>query len=267
LIKKLNEKLGTKDIKCYSGISYRNLTIIKNGPLKAKCTPPHDITNQKIYDYLPEESSQQLLNELMFKSRKILAKENSAATQIWLWGQGKAPKLEPITAKYNIKGTVITAVDLLKGIGIYAGLDAPAVKGATGFIDTNYHAKVAAGLDALEKQELLIMHIEAPDECGHMGDTKLKIQAIENFDNKVVGTIINKLREKKEDFRVLVLPDHPTPIEIQTHSSEPVPFVYYDSAKEISSDIKEYNETTAQASGLKIKKGSQLLEKLINADF
>lgn len=267
LIKKLNEKLGKNYIQFYSGVSYRNLMVMRGGPLKVNLVPPHDITGQKIYNYLPEEESAQDINELMFNSRKVLAKEQTAATQIWLWGQGKKPQLQTITDQYKITGTVITAVDLLKGLGICAGLNAPNIKGVTGFIDTNYAAKVNAGLAALEKEDLLILHVEAPDECGHMGNVKLKIKAIEDFDAKVVGPILQKLANNNYKFNMLVLPDHPTPIETKTHSAEAVPFVYYNSEKSLTGSKQGYSEKSAATSGLPLIIGKTLLEKLINASF
>lgn len=265
LINKINQKLGNKNIKFYPGVSYRHLAVIKKGPIKAKCVPPHDITGKEITKYLPSGADNKILNDLMQASVEILKKEKTAATQIWLWGQGKAPKIETITQKYKLKGAVITAVDLLRGIARYAGMEVIKVKGATGFIDTNYAGKVKAGLKALEKNDLLIIHVEAPDECGHMGDSKLKIKAIEDFDNQIVGALIRQVRSKYKAFRVLVLPDHPTPIEIKTHSDEPVPFVYYDSLKEYSSGFFKYSEKTARKSRLIVKHGNKMLEKLIHA--
>ncbi len=267
LIKKLNKELGSKDIKFYPGVSYRHILVMKNGPEKVKCTPPHDITGKNISKYLPKGAKNKILLELMNKSQEIFKNNKTKATQIWLWGQGKAPKLEKITAKYKLNGTIITAVDLLRGIGRYAGLEPVIVKGATGFIDTNYAGKVDAGLKALEKNDLLILHVEAPDECGHMGDIKLKIKAIEDFDLNIVGPLINSLQTKKEKFRVLILPDHATPIELKTHSREPVPFVYYDSTREFDSGFYKYSEKNAGESKNFIDQGCLLLEKLIHSDF
>jgi 2,3-bisphosphoglycerate-independent phosphoglycerate mutase len=184
-----------------------------------------------------------------------------------LWGQGKAPVLKKLTERFKLKGSVITAVDLLKGIGKYAGLKPIAVKGATGFIDTNYAGKVSAGLKALEKEDLLILHIEAPDECGHMGNAKLKIKAIEDFDSKVVRPIVAGLQKRKEAFRVMILPDHPTPVALKTHSGEPVPFVFYDSVYERAGLHGTYCEKTAKSSGIVIPQGCTLVEKLIHARF
>lgn len=267
IIQKIQKKLGGKKVTFYPGISYRHLCVIKNGPLDDECTPPHDITGKNICAYLPHGEQSTMLNELMMASRHVLAQEKTKATQIWLWGQGKAPKLKSLSKKYKIKGSVITAVDLVRGIGIYAGLKPVIVKGATGFVDTNYAGKVKAGLNVLKKDDFLLVHVEAPDECGHMGNTKLKIKAIEDFDQKIVGPIVQGLRKKNEKFRILVLPDHPTPIALKTHSGEPVPFVFYDSTQEKKSTEKKYCEKTAKKSGKYLNKGSELMERLINAGF
>lgn len=267
LIEKMQAKLGKKNIHFYPGVSYRHLTVIAKGPLKAICTAPHDITGKPVAPYLPKGRGSEILRELMEASKEVLAKEKTAATQIWLWGQGKAPKLKKLTERFNIKGSVITAVDLLKGIGKYAGLKPISVKGATGFIDTNYAGKVSAGLKALEKEDFLILHVEAPDECGHMGKAKLKIKAIEDFDAKIVRPIIAGLQKKKEPFRVMILPDHPTPVALKTHSGEPVPFVFYDSQYERAGLQDTYCERTAKASGIVIPQGMMLVEKLMHARF
>lgn len=267
LIQKIQKVLDKKNVHFYPGVSYRHLTVIDKGPLKARCTAPHDITGKPVASYLPKGPGSELLRELMEASKPILAKEKTAATQIWLWGQGKAPVLKKLTERFKLKGSVITAVDLLKGIGKYAGLKPIAVKGATGFIDTNYAGKVSAGLKALEKEDLLILHIEAPDECGHMGNAKLKIKAIEDFDAKVVRPIVTGLQKRKEAFRVMILPDHPTPVALKTHSGEPVPFVFYDSVYERAGLHGTYCEKTAKSSGIFIPQGHTLVEKLIHARF
>jgi 2,3-bisphosphoglycerate-independent phosphoglycerate mutase len=267
IIKELNKQLGDATVQFYPGVSYRHLVVIKNGPLTASCTPPHDITGKSIAQYLPAGDNAALLNELMLAAQPIIRTSGTKATDIWLWGQGKKPKLTPVTQQFGITGSVITAVDLLKGLGSYAGLDMITVKGATGFIDTNYAGKVAAALRVLKKQDLVIVHIEAPDECGHMGNTKLKIKAIEDFDKKVVGPILSGIEKTKEEFRILVLPDHPTPIALKTHSNEPVPFVFYDSTRPTLGFPKTYSERTAQESGYVIARGSDLLKRLIYAGF
>lgn len=267
VIKKLDQLLGNKDLKFFPGVSYRHLAVLKDGPLKAHCTPPHDITGKAFAKYLPTGAGGKTLQALMAKSVVLLKELNSSANMIWLWGQGKAPELETITKKFNIEGAVITAVDLLRGLARIAGLETINVKGATGFIDTNYAGKVAAGLKALRKNDLLIIHVEAPDECGHMGDQKLKIKAIEDFDHLVVGPLLREVRKKHKEFRTIVLPDHATPLALKTHSAEPVPFVFYDSTNETDSNIFKYSEKNAKRSKLKVAAGHQLLEKLINADF
>lgn len=267
LIQKLQAALGSKQTHFYPGVSYRHLTVQTKGPLKAKCTAPHDITGKPIATYLPKGPGSESLRALMEASKAILAKEDTPATQIWLWGQGKAPRLKKLTERFALKGSVITAVDLLRGIGKYAGLKPIIVPGATGFIDTNYAGKVRAGLKALEKEDLLVLHVEAPDECGHMGNAKLKIKAIEDFDTKIVRPIIAGLQKKQEQFRVLILPDHPTPVALKTHSGEPVPFIFYDSKYERAGLHGTYCEKTAKSSGLFLPQGSQLIEKLIHARF
>jgi 2,3-bisphosphoglycerate-independent phosphoglycerate mutase len=262
LIRKINKKLGNQRIKFYPGVSYRHLCVIRNGPLKAKCTPPHDITDQAVQKYLPRGAQSALLNELMSASQKILAGEKTKATQIWLWGQGKVPRLTPITSKYKMSGAVITAVDLIKGLGRYAGLKPLNIPGVTGFLDTNYAGKAQAALNVLRKQNFVLVHVEPPDECGHMGRADLKIQAIEDFDSKIVRPIIQALRKQNTDFRVLILPDHPTPVSTRTHSREPVPFVYFDSRDPQKFCPKKYCEKTAKQSGLYIRNGYELLSKL-----
>jgi len=257
LLNKINRALGSAKIKFYPGVSYRHLCVIKNGNLSVRCTPPHDITGQTVKKYLPQDT---LLQKLMTASQEILAGEKTQATQIWLWGQGKAPALTPITRKYKLNGAVITAVDLIKGLGHYAGLKPLKVPGVTGFLDTNYAGKAQAALNILRKQNFALVHVEAPDECGHMGRADLKIKAIEDFDSKIVEPIIQGLQ--KQDFRVLILPDHPTPVSLMTHSGEPVPFVYYDSANLRHSGFTKYSEKTAARSGLHLPHGYELLEKL-----
>ncbi|GBR74133.1 2,3-bisphosphoglycerate-independent phosphoglycerate mutase [Candidatus Termititenax aidoneus] len=259
LIKKLNHALGSAQIKFYSGVSYRHLCVIKHGNLRVNCTPPHDITGQNVKKYLPRDA---LLNQLMSASQKILAGEKTQATQIWLWGQGQAPKLTSLAQKYKLTGSVITAVDLIRGLGHYAGLKPLRVQGVTGFLDTNYAGKARAALRALKKQDIVIVHVEPPDECGHMGNIKLKIQAIEDFDRRIVGPICQELFKKKIPFRALILPDHPTPICLKTHSGEPVPFVYFDSAKPRPFRLQKYSEKTAKKSGLYVARGHELLDKL-----
>ena len=219
--------------KLYAGVSYRNLLVLKAGA-KAVCTPPHDISDQPVASHLPSGPDAELLISLMEAAGPILANHpvnlnriaagKRPANAIWLWGQGPAPTMPSFAEKYMLDGAMISAVNLLKGIGRYAGLQVVDVAGATGNIDTNYEGKVEAALRALERLDFVYLHIEAPDEAGHEGDTALKVKAIELFDEKVVGPVIKGLDESGQDWRVLLLPDHATPISIKTHSRDPVPF-------------------------------------------
>ena len=219
--------------KLYAGVSYRNMLVLKAGA-KAVCTPPHDISDQPVALHLPSGPDAELLISLMEAAGPILANHpvnlnriaagKRPANAIWLWGQGPAPTMPSFAEKYMLEGAMISAVDLLKGIGRYAGLEVIDVAGATGNIDTNYEGKVEAALQALERLDFVYLHIEAPDEAGHEGDTALKVKAIELFDEKVVGPMIKGLDESGQDWRVLLLPDHATPISIKTHSRDPVPF-------------------------------------------
>src|SRR5512136_1752411 len=217
----------------FSGVSYRNLLVLKAGS-KAICTPPHDITDRPISDYLPKGQDSALLRDIMEASVPVLANHpvnlkriaqgKRPANRIWLWGQGGAPSMPTFQERFGLRGAMISAVDLLKGIGVYASLEVIDVPGATGNIDTNYQGKVQAALHSLKRLDFVYLHIEAPDEAGHEGDAKLKVKAIELFDREVVGPMIQGLKESGGDWRICLLPDHATPISIRTHTNEPVPF-------------------------------------------
>jgi 2,3-bisphosphoglycerate-independent phosphoglycerate mutase len=239
LIRAINKKLGTKDISFYPGMSYRHLMVWKNGKEKMRCTPPHDISGKKIDAYLPKGDGAGVLLSLMERSTEILRYHPvnqkrtrdglSPANIIWLWGQGRKLTVPSFKDKYNLKGALISAVDLTKGLGICAGFDILRVKGATGYIDTNYIGKAKAALNALKKYDIVYVHVEAPDEAGHNGDLKAKMQAIEDFDRKVVGTILDGMK-RFGDYSILLMPDHFTPISVRTHTSTPVPFALYRSS-------------------------------------
>ena len=268
IIKFIDSNLGSKDIKFYPGVSYRHLAVIKNGPIKAKCTPPHDITNKPIAKYLPKGSGSEILRKLMDESSPLLAKHKvnlerikagkRPANMIWLWGQGRKPDMPTFKKKYGLTGSVITAVNLIKGIGRIAGLSVINVPGATGYFDTNYLGKARYALKELEKKDFVLVHLESPDEAGHMGNLKEKMRAIENFDELVVGTILKGLKKFKE-YRVLVLPDHPTPVSIMTHSGEPVPFTVCGSGIK-AGGINSFSEKASSRSKLLIKRGHELLD-------
>ncbi|MCX6672885.1 MAG: cofactor-independent phosphoglycerate mutase [Methanothrix sp.] len=241
----------------YAGVSYRNLLVLKAGA-KALCTPPHDISDQPVAEHLPSGPDSELLIGLMEAARPVLARHpvnkrrigagKRPANAIWLWGQGPAPVMPSFSEKYGLKGAMISAVDLLKGIGRYAGLEVIDVPGATGTIDTNYEGKVQATLEALKRCDFVYLHIEAPDEAGHEGNTLLKVRAVELFDERVVGPVVEGLKKSREDWRVLLLPDHATPISIKTHSRDPVPFTI--AGKGIEPDeVESFDEAAAQQGG------------------
>ncbi len=239
LIRDINRRLGTEEIVFYPGMSYRHLMIWRNGKYRMRCTPPHDITGKKVRNYLPVGKGADVLRSLMDKSTDILlsnrvnknriAKGLKPANSLWFWGQGRKLSVPEFRHKFNLQGALISAVDLTKGLGIYAGFNILNVKGATGYIDTNYAGKARAALRALKTFDLVYVHVEAPDEAGHNGDVNAKIQAIEDFDSKVVGMILNAAGKLK-DLSILLLPDHFTPIRLKTHTGEPVPFVIFRSS-------------------------------------
>ena len=243
LIKFLNKQLGTENIHFYTGVSYRNLLVIKGGNKHLKCTPPHDVPLQPFRPLLiqPEvqeaEETAKLLNELILKSQEILeshpvnrkriAAGKDPANSIWPWSPGNRPAMKTMKEMYGIDGAVISAVDLIRGIGVYAGLDVIHVDGATGLYDTNYEGKAAAAIKALKEKDFVYLHVEASDEAGHEGDVELKIKTIENLDKRTIQPIIQETSQWDEPVSIAVLPDHPTPCAIRTHTNEPVPFLIY----------------------------------------
>lgn len=240
LIDAIEQELGTETIKFYSGVSYRHAMVVENGSDQYYLVPPHDILDQTIKGYMPTGDMSQEIQAMMEKSYEILnnhpinekrRKEGKKpANSIWIWGQGKKPALTSFKEKFNATGTIISAVDLIKGIGICAGLEAPEIEGATGTIHTNYEGKTEKAIESLAcGQDFLYIHVEAPDECSHQGDLEGKIKSMANIDQRIVGPLIDYLNEKKEGFRLLIIPDHPTPIKTRTHSHGKVPFVLYDS--------------------------------------
>ena len=270
LIEEIDSKLGSDRIRFYPGVSYRHLMVWKGGKDKIECAPPHDIQDKDIQDYVPRGEGDETLNTLMEASIDILMAhpvnkarlENGKrpANSIWLWGQGKRPSMPTFREKYGLEGAMISAVDLTKGIGIYAGFEVINVPGATGWLDTNYVGKAEHALWALKTKDIVYVHIEAPDEAGHTGDLKNKIKAIEDFDEFVVGNIVHGMKQFDE-YRILALPDHPTPIEIRTHSADPVPFVIYDNKKERRGDPVSYDEKVAdRRDALVFKEGHTLMD-------
>ncbi len=271
IIEFLNEHLSTPNIKFYKGKSYRNLMVYKEGAKlgldKLKYFAPHDIMGKNINKNFPKGANREIIIELMNKSKELLQnheinkvridlKENPA-NMIWLWGAGRKPAMESFHEKFNLRGAVISAVDLIKGIGKTIGLEVIEVEGATGYYDTNYLGKAKAALKALEKDDFVFVHIEATDEAGHNNDLRMKITCIERIDKMVVGPIVEGLRDTH--FRILITPDHPTPVSKRTHTQEPVPFLM--AGEGIEKDaITTYSELEAQNSNLYFDSGPALLK-------
>lgn len=271
LIQALEAELGQNGRHFYPGVSYRHLLVWNKGDPGWKTYPPHDLSGQEVGHLFQTRGPAAPLWELIRASWRVLQTHDlntwrrlegkKPANSIWLWGQGKPPQLPTLPERFGLSGAVISAVDLIRGIGLYAGLTPIKVPGATGFVDTNYEGKVAAALEALKDKDFVFIHVEAPDEAGHKGDLKLKIQAIEDFDRRVVEPLLEGLK-RLGDHRVLVMCDHLTPLAVKTHTPEPVPFVLYDSRRPGNCD-RNYSEAAAQASGLFLKQGAELLPRLL----
>ena len=278
LILCLQEELGDGSFTFHPGISYRHLMVWHGGRDALTFTPPHDLTHQSIEGHLPKgEGAGELIRlttsaQMLLNTHPVnLLREKDGkptANSIWLWGHGRAPRMATLQEKFGLSGAVISAVDLIKGIGVYAGLDVIDVPGATGYLDTDYRGKAEAALEALKSRDFVYLHVEAPDEAAHAGSLEDKIRAIEDFDRLVVGPVLDGL-PALGDFRVLVMPDHPTPLARMTHSSDPVPFAVWGSGGEFGSDrpAEAYHERAAAASGLTVAAGHRLLPGLISGRF
>ncbi len=273
LIAAVKERFDSEDIRFYPGVSYRHLMVWKNGPLDLELTPPHDISDRVIAEHLPRGEGSELLLSLMQESNRFLPSHpvNLArvqrglrpATSLWFWGHGTKPALPLFADKYGLRGSVIAAVDLTKGIGVCAGLRMVNVPGATGNIHTDFRGKARAALKELEDgQDFVYIHVEAPDEAGHRGELETKIKAIEEIDEKVIGELLSGL-ERLGRYRLMVLPDHPTPLAVRTHTAEEVPFVIFDSAKQHKSERSAYDEASARSTGLRVEKGYELMDWFI----
>jgi len=288
IIDYLNEKMGTKWARFYHGVSYRHLMVLKTNYLtkgtakgtaltpsdfmETDCLPPHNIVDMKVVKNLPKGKGRDILVKLMEASRPLLEahelnkvridlKENPA-NMIWLWGQGIKPSMPNFVDKYGVNGAVISAVDLIKGIGRIVGFDVINVPGATGYYDTDYKAKAEYAIKALEEKDFVYLHVEAPDEAGHNGDIRAKIAAIENFDKLVVGTILDEFKHKGVDYRVLVMPDHATPITLKTHTRDAVPVAMFGTGIE-PDEVRVYTESAARASKLSFKNGADIMKYFI----
>ena len=271
LMDAIRENFNSDEFQYYTGTSYRHITIWKNGVMP-QLEPPHDHLTQVIGPYLPQEPK---LRSMMEKSFAILnthplnleraAKGKNKANSLWFWGAGTKPSLQNFAEKTGLKGAMVSAVDLLKGIAVGAGMKVYQVPGATGSIDTNFEGKAQASIDALTKDgcDFVYVHVEAPDEMGHQGLLKEKIQSIEYLDRRLIAPVKKAMEDAGEDFRMLVLPDHPTPIRLRTHTGDPVPYVLYDSTRQRKS-IQKYTEAEAEAAGNFEPNGYKLIERLLS---
>ncbi len=273
LVEALKQDLIISGVKIYPGVAYRHLLTWDHGPENARTIPPHDVLDQNMWPYLNEPGQDQIPS-IIIRSWEILkdhpvnksreSKGLKKANSIWLWGQGKAPNLPHFEEKYGLRGGVISAVDLLKGIGFYAGLTAIPVKGATGYLNTNFVGKAEEAVKALDRLDFVFVHVEAPDEAGHNGNIEEKIQAIEAFDEKVVGTVLKQINRFK-DYRIMVASDHFTPICKKTHTREPAPFAWA-SSEELAaggSGESRFTEKTAEQSGRFFEQGHDLISDFL----
>ncbi|MCL1926877.1 MAG: cofactor-independent phosphoglycerate mutase [Syntrophorhabdaceae bacterium] len=273
LLDSLQERVEDKGVRFYRGVSYRHLMVWPDGADTVETTPPHDIHGKKTASFLPKGKGSELFREIMEISREIfrdhpvnrkrISEGKLPGNSVWFWGQGKAPRIPTYKEKFGLAGSVVAAVDLIKGIGIYAGLDVVQVPGATGYLDTNYAGKAEYALRALEEKDFVLIHVEAPDEAGHNGDVQEKIKAIERIDKEMLGPILSRVREKG-GMRVLLMPDHSTPVVLRTHTQEPVPFVFYPPPPGLSTTQGlRYTEDDARKAGNEIVRGTQLIDYLL----
>ena len=275
LVQYLSENLRLpRNIELKSGVSYRNLLVMRQGKTGALLTPPHDISGKYIKKYLPDGENAALILDIMQRSYELLKDHPvniereinglKPANSVWLWGEGTRPALIPFEQKTGLKGAVISAVDLIKGIGKCAEMKVIEVPGATGTLSTNFSGKADAAIRALQNgYDFVYVHIEAADECGHRNELNGKIKAIELIDDRVVGPIMRAMETQGEQYAIAVLPDHPTPMDINTHTRDPVPFVIYSSEEELKPHANAYDEENAQKTGFYLDEGYLLLEKLI----
>lgn len=272
LITALDRALGTEERRFYTGVSYRHCLLWRGASDSYPFARPHDILGRRIRDYLPHGSDGQAFLDLQKKSYDILnhhpinerrrARRQNVANSIWLWSPGKKPALPSFSQKWGKKASVISAVDLIKGIAICAGMESIDVPGATGNLHTNYRGKADAAIDAFRRgQDMVYVHVEAPDECGHQGDAPGKVQSIEHIDREILAPLLTALRAGGEPFRILLLPDHPTPITLRTHSEEPVPFLLYDSEHPYNG-VSYLTEGSARSTGFDLPEGTALMGML-----
>jgi 2,3-bisphosphoglycerate-independent phosphoglycerate mutase len=278
LIDFLNETLTTKDVRFFPGVSYRHLVKIKGGNKQLRCTPPHDVpgtefTKVLIQPEIPEaKATADLLNTLILRSQEVLKNHpvnlrrktagKDPANSIWPWSPGYKPRMKTLSEMYPVQsGAVISAVDLIKGIGVYAGLEVIEVPGATGLYDTNYEGKAQAALQALKEKDFVYLHVEASDEAGHEGDAELKIRTIEHLDKRILKTIMEETATWDEPVTIALLPDHPTPCRLKTHTADAVPFVIY-TPGETPDAVEQFDEFSAQQGTYGLLKGNEFMNAM-----
>jgi len=278
LIDYLNEHLADDLIRFHKGISYRHVMVLKEGNNDLKFTPPHDVPGTPFRDVMiipasPKgQKTAQLLNNLILKSQELLQDHpinlqrikagKDAANSVWFWSSGYKPKMSTLKTKFGISGAVISAVDIIKGLGILAGMDVIEVEGATGLSDTNYEGKAEAAVEALKDHDLVYVHVEATDEAGHAGDIDLKIKSLEYLDNRLVRLIFNKVKELDDEITIAITPDHSTPCEVRSHTHDPVPFIIYDPQKP-ADRVQEYNEFSCKEGSLGLIKEDEFIRLLL----
>jgi len=273
LVQELDKQFGNEQIRFYTGVSYRHLLVFKGLDFDVQTHPPHDCIGMAIEKILPRGKGAELLIDLMARSQQLFINHDinrvrrdlgeNQVSSIWLWGQGKKAAMERFQKRFGFKGATITAVDLAKGLSKLIGFDLIDVPGATGFVDTNYQGKGEAAIKALDKYDLVFVHIEAPDEASHSGSAEMKKKAVEQIDKYIVGPVLEAL-QSYESWRILVAPDHPTPVRSCAHSSEPVPFAMAGTG--ISGILHtNFNETNAAKSGFRIEKGFELMEYFLKS--
>ncbi|MBQ0104617.1 MAG: cofactor-independent phosphoglycerate mutase [Armatimonadetes bacterium] len=272
LISYLNEKLATDNYRFYPGVSYRHIMILHNGSMDVTLKPPYQFIGEELEKYKPMGENADLFWNLITKSYEILdshpinikrkAEGRLSANMIWFWAEGMLASFPTFYEKYNKKGAVVAAVDLIKGLGKMTGMDVPYIEGATGYIDTNYSNKAKTAEDMLEDHDFVMVHIEAPDEAGHAKMKDEKIKAIESIDKIILGGVIDKLKEMGEDYRILIMPDHPTPLSTGAHDKTPVPFMLYDSTENNNPNNIIFNETSAKK-GIYIEDSTKLMDRLL----
>lgn len=275
LIEFLAKEFDNEEFNLYSGVSYRHCLIWHKGTLDlGSLTPPHDITGRKVTEYVPMHENAQKLYDMMKKSYDLLkdhpvnkAREEKGlrpANSMWFWGEGKRAALEPFKKKFGVKGSMISAVDLLKGIGKFSEMNVVSVDGATGYIDTNFEGKANAAINEFKNgSELVYVHVEAPDECGHRNEVQNKVKSIGIIDKLILDPVLSYLESTGEDFKILICPDHPTPLCLKTHTNDAVPFMIYHKNGEVEG-VDTFNEKTAGGTGVFVEKGPTLMQSFIN---